>query len=62
MAEVDSQVENTEKECEIATKTCQNLEFKVEMAEKDGNEQTTKRKRAAIRLNFLMRELKENST
>lgn len=60
LAEVEARVEDIEKECVTATKTYENLEMKIELAYKDESEQVAKRKRAAARLNTLMRELREN--
>lgn len=60
LAEVEAQVEDIEKECATATKTYENLEMKIKLAHKDETEQVVKRKRAAARLNTLMRELREN--
>lgn len=57
---MEARVEDIENECATATKTYENLEMKIELAHKDESEQVAKRKRAAARLNTVMRELREN--
>ncbi|KAG0616006.1 hypothetical protein M758_5G083000, partial [Ceratodon purpureus] len=59
VSEVEAKIQSKEEECAISTKTSENLEYRIEHARKGQEEQTTKRKRAAARLNFLMRELRD---
>ena len=62
LAEVEAKIQHKEEECAIARKTTENLEYRIEHACKGQEEQTTKRKRATARLNFLMRELQEKAS
>nr|PNR26383.1 hypothetical protein PHYPA_030958 [Physcomitrium patens] len=61
LVEVEVKVQNREEELKTASNTSENLEYRIEHARKGIEEQTTKRKRAAARLNLFMRELRERA-
>lgn len=59
---MESKIKAKEQEFATAVKNSETLEYRIEQAVKGQDEQSVKRKRAAARLNFLMKELQEKAS